>query len=137
MKPEPRYGYFPRWPENTDDWIHPDDIELAKRCIHSNRIWRREGEAPPFVVLHHGEIRLRVRPTLWSEIKGEGIEIGDWVEVLSRMQTNEYRIARICEMVWDERQHAICYTVENHAGQSIPTIYYLADLRPVKAISPS
>ena len=85
-------------------------------------------------MLHYGDVQLRVMPALWVVVEGEGIEMGDWVEVLSRMQKNEYRIAKVCEMVWDERQNAIRYQVEKPVRYPIPTAYYRADLRPVKPI---
>jgi hypothetical protein len=137
MKTDPRHGYFPRWPQDSDDWIHAADVDLAKRMIHSNRVWLRDGENAPFVVLHYGDVHLRVLPALWIEIEGEDIEMGDWVEVLSRMHKNTYGIARVCEMVWDDRHRAIRYKVEKHARQPIPTAYYRADLRPVNAIESS
>ena len=134
MKFEPRYGYYPWWPLDGDVWIHPEDVAIARRMIPSRRIWRRDGESGQYVVLHYGDVRLRVLPTLWKEVRGEGLEVGDWVEVLSRMGRNKYRISRLREIVWDERTRAIRYQVEDHR-QPIATSYTRDDLRPVEPIS--
>ena len=55
------------------------------------RIYRRDGEQGPYVILHYGDERLRALRTLWQEVHSEGFEIGDWVEVLSRGQRNTPR----------------------------------------------
>ena len=84
LKTDPKYGYFPWWPENGNDWVHPEDIATARAMIPSGRIYRRDGTSGPYVVLHYGEVRLRVKRTLWQEVEPEGFEIGDWVEVVAQ-----------------------------------------------------
>ena len=112
MKLDPRYGYYPRWPQDGDDWVHPDDVSFARGAIPSWRIWRREAMEDAYDVLTYGELRIRVLPALWIGVAGEGINIGDWVEVKSRMQQNTYRIARIREMQWSTHESLIRYQVE-------------------------
>lgn len=131
MKPEPRYGYFPWWPEDGNEWLHPEDVELARSTIPSERVFRREGQRGQFAVLIYGELRLRVRPTLWQEVESEGFEIGDWVEVLSRMGQNEPRTGVIREMVWNSHQRGLRYQVSDN-GQPIPNFYTADDLRHVE-----
>ena len=133
MKLDPRYGYYPWWPEDGDDWIHHDDVEIARRMIPSQRVWRRDGEDGNYAVLHYGEVQLRVRPSLWKEVRGEGIDVGDWVEVLSRMGKNKYFIGQVREILWDETASAIQYQVENRR-QPIAHWYTRADLRGVEPI---
>lgn len=130
MKIEPRYGYYPWWPEDGNDWLHPDDVEQARRMIPSMRIFRRDGEQEPFVVLYYGETKLRVLRTLWREVDSEGFELGDWVEVLSRCGHNEPRTGIIREMVWDERAHAIGYQISDNS-QPIAKFFTADDLRHV------
>ena len=131
MKNEPRYGYYPWWPEDGNDWLHPEDVELARRMIPSQRVFRREGEQGPFVVLFYGEMRLRVLRTLWQEVSSEGFELGDWVEVLSRCGHNEPRTGTIREMVWDERARALRYQLLDN-GQPISKFYSVDDIRHVE-----
>ena len=69
-------------------------------------------------MLHYGDVRLRVRRTLWQEVEPEGFEIGDWVEVLSRGMLNEPRTGIIREMLWDERERAMRYQIFEN-GQPI------------------
>ena len=133
MKLDPRYGYYPWWPQDGDDWIHPEDVSVARRMIPSGRIWRRDGIRGPFVVLHYGSVRLRVRPTLWIEVAGEGLNIGDWVEVLSRMQKNTYRIGTVREMFWDLHRRSIRYRIE-YRRQLLPNAFLRDDLRPVESV---
>lgn len=131
LKADPKYGFFPWWPEDGDDWVHPEDVALARETIPSPRVWRRDGEQGSFVLLHYGEVRLRVRRTLWQEVPPEGYEIGDWVEVLSRGQKNTPRTGVIREMHWEPRAHALRYQI-SEAGQPVPNFYEAADLRSVE-----
>lgn len=126
-----RYGYFPWWPQDGDEWLHPEDIRLARRLIPSPRVFRREDRPGGWAVLRYGGWTLRVRPTLWQEVAGEGYEIGDWVEVLSRCGQQTPRTGVIREMLWDSRARALAYQLEE-AGTPIPTRYHAGDFRPVE-----
>lgn len=131
MKTDPKYGYYPWWPENGDDWIHPEDVELARRWIPSGRVFRRDGEVGPYVILHYGKDRLRVKRTLWQEVPWEGFDIDDHVEVLSRGSLNTPRICVIREVVWDVHDHALRYQVAEN-DTPIPNYYSADDLRHVE-----
>ena len=133
MKTDPRYGYYARWPEDGDAWVHPEDVSLARTLIPSDRIWRRDDLDGPFMQLTYGDICLRVQPTLWVEVDSEGLEIGDWVEVKSRVGKNTYQIAKLCEMLWDEHARRIRYRVEGR-GQVVPIDFEREDLRPVEPL---
>jgi hypothetical protein len=130
MKVDPKYGYYPWWPENGNEWIHPEDVELAREMIPSARIFRRDGEQEPFVILHYGDMRLRVMRTLWQEVAWEGFEIGDWVEVLSRGFKNTPRTAIVREITWDAHARALRYQVAEN-DTLIPNLYGADDLRHV------
>ncbi len=131
MKTDPRYGYYPWWPEDGDDWLHPEDVELARQLIPSARIFRRDGEQGEFVLLEYGNQRLRVKRTLWQEVAWEGFEIGDWVEVLSRAKRNTPRTGVIREMVWDKNDRCIQYQILENT-KPIPKYYSSEDLRHVE-----
>lgn len=79
--------------------------------IPSGRVFRRDGEEGDYLLMHYGDVTLRVRRTLWFEVLPEGFEIGDWVEVLSRGMRNEPRTGVIREMLWDDRARAIHYFI--------------------------
>ncbi len=128
---EPRYGFYPWWPEDGNDWIHPDDVEVARQMIPSQRVFRREGEARPFVLLFYGDVKLRVLRTLWREVDSEGFELGDMVEVLSRMRHNEPHTGTIREMLWDDRTRRLRYQLLVN-GQPMAKFYTSEDLRHVE-----
>ena len=131
MKTDPRYGHYPWWPEDGNDWLHPEDVELARQLIPSPRVFRRDGELGPFVVLHYGNSRLRVKRTLWQEVDSEGFDIGDWVEVLSRSQRNTPRTGIIREMYWSTTERCLQYNI-TESDQPIPNDYFAEDLRHVE-----
>jgi hypothetical protein len=133
LKTDPKYGYFPHWPQDGDDWLHPEDVAIARTMIPSSRVFRRDGVADEYSVLHYGEVRLRARPALWKEVEPEGMEIGDWVEVISRGLLNEPRTGTIREILWDENERAIRYQILD-AGQPIDTLYACEDLKRVGPI---
>ena len=131
LKLDPKYGFYPWWPEDGNEWVHPEDAAAARELIPSPRVWRRDGGHGPYVVIHYGERRLRVKPTLWQEVPPEGFEIGDWVEVLSRGQLNTPRTGVITEMHWEPRARALRYQIDE-AGVPIPKMYGAEDLRHVE-----
>src|SRR3990172_5152854 len=130
LKTDPKYGYYPWWPAEGNDWIHPEDVAAVRAMIPSGRIFRREGTAGELVLMHYGVVTLRVRPTLWQEVEPEGFEIGDWVEVRTRGLANEPRTGTIAEMLWDEHTEAIRYQIVEN-GQPIETLYSRDDLKHV------
>ncbi|MEQ8837344.1 MAG: hypothetical protein RID07_11120, partial [Lacipirellulaceae bacterium] len=71
---EPRYGYYPWWPEDGNAWLHPEEVELARSLIPSNRVFRREQKPGEFDLLVYGNHTLRVRHVLWKEVQSEGYE---------------------------------------------------------------
>jgi hypothetical protein len=133
LKTDPQFGYFPWWPEDGDEWVHPEDVAAARSMIPSERVFCRDGEAGPFVVLHYGAVRLRVRRTLWQRLDPPKFAIGDWVEVLARGQTNAPRIGVVRELLWDERAQEVRYQI-TEAGQPIEHRYSDADLQRTAAV---
>jgi hypothetical protein len=133
LKTDPKYGYFPWWPEDGDEWIHPADVAAARAMIPSGRVFRRDGNDGDYVLMHYGAVTLRVRRTLWVEVEPEGLEIGDWVEVLSRGMLNEPRTGIIRDMLWDERSRAMRYQILENA-QPVEQLYALEDLRHVEPV---
>jgi hypothetical protein len=133
LKTDPKYGYFPWWQEEGEGWVNPDDVVTARGMIPSGRVFRRDGTDGDYVVMHYGEVRLRVRRTLWQEVGSDGFEIGDWVEVLARGMRNEPRIGTIREMLWDNHDERMRYQILEN-GQPIEQLYTRHDLRPVEPV---
>jgi hypothetical protein len=133
LKTDPKYGYFPRWPQDGNDWLHPGDVALARTLIPSQRVFCRDGTDGEYHLIHYGQITLRVRPALWQEVSHEGFEIGDWVEVLSRGMRNEPRTGVIREMLWDERERAVCYQITEN-DVPIADLYTREDLQRVESV---
>lgn len=111
LKTDPKYGCLPWWPEDGNDWIHPEDVAKARAMIPSGRVFRRDGEDGDYLLMHYGDTTLRVRRTLWQEVEPEGFEIGDWVEVLSRGMRNEPRTGIIRDVLWDARAGRLYYLI--------------------------
>lgn len=130
LKIDPKYGCFPWWPENGNEWVHPEDVDLARSMIPSGRVFRRDGTAGDFLLLHYGDVTLRVRRTLWQEVEPEGFELGDWVEVLSRGMRNEPRTGTIRDVIWDDRNSVIHYYITAN-GVPINEAYTRDDLEHV------
>jgi hypothetical protein len=131
LKTDPKYGYFPWWPEDGDAWIHPDDVARARSMIPGPRVFRRDGLSDGYLVLHYGWQRLRIRRTLWQEVPPPEFEIGDWAEVLSRGQRNSPRTGTIREILWDEHARELRYQIEE-AGRPIEQMYAGEDLQQVE-----
>ncbi|MEN1678716.1 MAG: hypothetical protein AAGJ46_03935 [Planctomycetota bacterium] len=139
LKTDPRYGHYPWWPEDGDGWLHPEDVELARRTLPSPRIWRTDGRiltklddaaGGPFIVLHYGADRLRVRPRLWQEVPRPQFEIDDLVEVLPHGMQNDPVTGRVREVLWDDTKHRVIYQLDV-ADRLVETRYTKDDLKPV------
>ncbi|NIL96822.1 MAG: hypothetical protein GTO53_05005 [Planctomycetales bacterium] len=135
MREPPAYGVYPWWPENGDQWIHPEDVEIVVRLIPGTRVFRRDRRLPKFVLLSYGDQRFRIRPRLWEEVRPEGFDVGDQVEIRSRLGKNLPGLAVICEMIWQRERRRIFYHLRQH-GMRIPRCYTAADLRQVKFLNP-
>ncbi|MDH3717669.1 MAG: hypothetical protein OES79_06055 [Planctomycetota bacterium] len=134
MQQSPAYGVYPWWPENGHQWIHPEDIEVVDGLIPGARVFRRDGRLPKYVVMSYGDMRFRIRPTLWHQVQPVEFDIGDQVEIRSRMGKNLPGLAVICEMTWQREQGTIYYHLRQR-GMRIPRRFTAADLRPVKFLS--
>lgn len=133
LKSPPRYGYYPNWPEDGDQWLHPEDVELARRVLPSRKIWRRAAEQGNFHGFHeirHGDQRLRVKSVLWQEVAPPHFRIGDWIEVRTRLHTNEAHTGRVVDLEWDDYRKQIVYHIEEN-DQPIVNVYTADDLKPV------
>ena len=136
LKTDPKYGVFSRWPEDGDDWLHPDDIATARTMIPSQRVFRRDGNEDGYDLLHYGKVRLRIRRSLWLEVRPEGFDIGDWVEVKSSGQQQTPRTGVIREMLFNHHSKRIEYQVEER-DMPIETHFHAEDLRPVALTEPN
>ena len=81
-----------------------------------------------------GDVRLRVRRTLWQEVEAQKFEMGDWVEVLTLGQTNAPRTGTIREILWDENARDVRYQV-TEAGLPIERRYADVELQRVEPIA--
>lgn len=114
LKTEPKYGYFPWWPVDGDDWIHSEDVAVARSHIPSPRVFRREaveGDSQ-YLLLRYGDLQIRVLPTLWQELKWEGFDIGDMIEVRPQGMENQHCTGVITEIFWDDHAGGMRYEID-------------------------
>lgn len=135
LKVDPKYGCFPWWPEDGDNWVHPEDVATARQMIPSDRVFRRDGTSGEYLLMHYGDVTLRVRRTLWLEVPGEEFEIGDWVEVLARGMHNEPHTGTISEMLWDRDAGGMRYQIVAN-DRPVDAFYTRDDLRHVEPTGP-
>ena len=136
MRSRIEYGVFARWPQDGNAWIHPDDVRVARRILPGDRIFRRERTGDDYFLLHYGRIVLRIKPAMWQTVRTDGLEIGDRVEVLSRLSQNRPIIATIRDMRWDAAARCIRYYLRR-SGKKIARSYEFADLRRLDPLAPS
>jgi hypothetical protein len=106
-----QYIVYPRWPVDGDAWLHPADVATARRMLPGWRVFRVAGVEGPYRVLCYGHVRLRVQPALWLPVRGEGLQVGDWVEVRARLGKNWPGIGTVDEMLWNRHDHAVDYLI--------------------------
>ncbi|WP_442482690.1 DUF6960 family protein [Aeoliella sp. SH292] len=137
LKTDPKYGYYPWWPEDEspsgNDWIHPEDVELARSVIPSPRVWRRDGRQGDYVVLTYGKLLLRLQQLMWRELRWEGFDIGNLVEVRPQGMKHYHRTGVIREMLWDETTETIQYQLQELDEEiENPQSYSAEDLKHVE-----
>lgn len=130
MRTEPNYRVYSRWPEDGDAWIHPADVRLVRRLIPSARVFRYDGREGKFLVLKYGRFRVRVLPSLREAIRGDGFDLGDQVEVCSRMGKNRPFVATISEMHWNAHHRVIHYRLRRR-NMTLARPYTAEDFRAV------
>ena len=126
--PLPDYGCFPRWPEDGDDFIHPDDRDLASRCIPSERVLRRDQFDGTYYHYSYGLLHFRLRPAMWLKVRVDGIDIGDEVETVGMSLERELFVATVWGMYWVARKGCILYRLKR-GDMAVPRLYALKDLR--------
>lgn len=127
LKRPDKYGVYNWWPEEGVDWIHPYDLPKAKDHIPSNLVFRKSDHDEQYSLLSHGELKIRVKPTLWLPVKFEGLNVGDFVEVKSEFGKNEPMVAVIHQMTWDDHKQQIEYQLSK-AGRLVPRVFACSSL---------
>ena len=135
LKRPVQYGIFPWWPDSGDEWIHPDDLRVARKIIPGGRVFRREQVDNEYFELRYGRARVRVKPALWKVVQSDGFDVGDRVEILSRLNLNRPAIGVIRDMHWDADTRQIRYYVRSR-GQKLPRSYSAEDLRRISPLDP-
>lgn len=108
----PDYGVFLQWPHPGIEWIHPEDVEAAERVIPSNRVFRREAYEAPYYRYRYGDLVLRLKPSMWLPLEGEGFDIGDQVETVGVGMQQDLFVARIRQRRYDRRRQVIYYRLQ-------------------------
>lgn len=135
IKIDPKFGCFLRWPEDGDEWVHPEDRAAVRELLPSPRVWRREEQGAPYRTFHYGEIRFRARPALWYELAPPEFHVGDWVEVRSQGMKHTPRVAVVREVEWDETAREIRYQLADN-GVPLPETYVAEDFQPAAPTLP-
>lgn len=107
----PDSGVYLTWPDAGIEAIHPDDRALAEQLIPSDRVFRRVAFDGEYYTVEYGQRSFRIRPSLWLQVPEEGFQIGDRVEVPSRMMQADPMIAVITEMRYSQTRGVILYTL--------------------------
>ncbi len=131
MKTPDDYGVYLWWPGEGQAAFHPDDRKLALKLIPSRRVFLREDYQDGYTVLAYGSHRLRIRPTLFLPVEGEGLDIGDQVQVLSRCGQNRPFIGHVVHRLWHIRAKRIEYLVRRE-NRTVRRLYLAEDLEPIE-----
>lgn len=139
----PDYGVFLQWPHPGTAWVHPEDVKAVERVIPSNRVFRREAYEAPYYRYRYGDLVLRLKPSMWLALEGEGFDIGDQVETVGVGMQQDLFVARIRERRYDHRRQQIYYRLqrgdrilsERFEASQMRLIDEKVDLRPAEHIT--
>lgn len=127
----PDYGYFPRWPQDGQGWIHPDDVPLVTRLVPSERVFKRVSFDETYYHYRYGRHRFRLRPAMWLKVKYEGFDLGDAVETTGLSLERELFVADVVGMYFVKRKGRLAYRLRR-AGQLVPGLFLAEQMRLLK-----
>lgn len=129
VRPPTSWVMLTRWPEDGDDWIHPDDRHKAEGLIPSDRIFRREVTDDDWYLLSYGDVRLKTRPVMMEEVPEPKFEIGQDVQLANQIDGSKLQIGKIYAIRFSEYyQEPQYYLIRGDLKSQIP--YLAKDLRP-------
>ncbi|MEM9644846.1 MAG: hypothetical protein AAF989_07620 [Planctomycetota bacterium] len=126
--PFPEYGIFPRWPEDGQSFVHPSDVAIVRRCIPSERVFRRDSFDGTYYQYQYGTTRFRLRPCMWLKVSIDGIDVGDQVETIGQGLERELFVATVWGMHFVRRKGRIVYRLRR-GNQLVPNLYTAEHLR--------
>ena len=138
---KPRYGIFPWWPDDSDNWVHPDDLSIAMELVPGCQILRRASpnskiddessscENDQFVSFECGSQVFRAVPKMWLEVPEPDYELFDQVEICSKLGKIHPKIATVSSVCWNRLKRVAEYRLERN-GMPLPGLFHAADLQP-------
>ena len=136
----PRHGVFFRWPEQpAEDWIHPDDMELAARMLPGGRIFQlaecedAQDHKAGYSVISYGDIAIRVLPAMWLLVDDAGYKVGDRVEVLAKNGTQQPFIGTLAEITYNPISRRTEYRIEIRS-MVLKKKYFEEDFQPCRRL---
>ncbi|MBX3416259.1 MAG: hypothetical protein KF851_01550 [Pirellulaceae bacterium] len=127
----PRWGIINRWPNEPDDWIHPDDIETARELLPSIRVFRREVHSSDYLRLHYGRKSFRAKPTLWLEVGRPPFDVGDYLRVSGLFGIEYPLLGTVSEVIWNPRRSHFEFQLRTSAGGKLTKLYRAQELERV------
>ena len=135
LKREIKHGVCQWWSEDEPFFIHPEDEEVARQFVPGNRILRRQecesyaDRKLGYSTFSYGEITFRALPLIWLEIKTDGFEIDDLVQVKSQFGKRDPLIGKIAEIQWNRLKRRTDYFIAVN-GQVSSRVYTAEELQP-------
>ena len=138
---KPKYGIFPWWPEDSKNWVHPDDLAVAEELVPGCKILRRvalvakEGDEnlavarERFYLFEYGSQSFRAKPRMWLEVPAPDYELLDQVEICSKLGKVHPKIATVSEVCWNRSKRVAEYRLVQ-IEMPVPGLFHAADLQP-------
>ena len=132
----PRHGVYFRWPEQpAEDWIHPEDMELAAGMLPGGRIFQlsecedEQDRQDGYSVISYGDTSIRVLPAMWLLVDDAGYKVGDRVEVLAKNGTQQPFIGTLAEITYNPICRRTEYRIEIRS-MVLKKKYFEEDFQP-------
>ncbi|QDU78037.1 hypothetical protein Pan97_51170 [Bremerella volcania] len=129
VKPPVVWVMFPRWPEDGDGWIFPQDRHKAEGLIPSDFIFRREVTDDDFYLISYGDVQMKIRPVMMEEVPEPKYKMGEVVELAHQFDVEKTTTGTIYAVRWsDYYQEPQYYLIRGDLKSQNP--YLAKDLRP-------
>ncbi len=126
----PDWGAFLRWPTDGVQWLHEDDIAIAKRLLPSQRVFCRRKWDGEYYWLQYGQDEIRIRPVMWTQVPQVDLDVGQQVELLARLGKNDPGVFRVAEILFCAALGRVSFRLTRDT-LTLKKQFLREDLRPV------
>ncbi|GKX58673.1 DUF6960 family protein [Leminorella grimontii] len=110
-----RWGLYPWFDGDDVNFIHPDDIELARKLLLYGKVFYCIKQCREFIVLTYGDFSLRVNSCLFKTVRDILFFVGSNVSVVSSLND---KVGTVIDIGWHHKNNEPIYYLSFNGKKS-------------------